>query len=53
MAKVRELCQLNVKSDLRFLILEKTAENVQNTPEIRFDRLKIAAKDNADKKNVN
>lgn len=28
MSKVRELCQLNVKTDLRFLILEKTAENV-------------------------
>jgi len=50
MSKVRELCQLTVKADLKFLILEKTAENRQQCPTVKFERLKLASKDNGDKK---
>jgi hypothetical protein len=40
----RNLCLINVKFDLRHLILEKTSVSRENIPKLFFERLKIAHK---------
>lgn len=48
MSATRNLCLLNVKFDLRHLILEKTSVQREQPPKLYFERLKLAAnnKDN-------
>ena len=42
MSFTRNLCLMNVKFDLRHLILEKTSVNREHAPRLYFERLKLA-----------
>lgn len=42
MSSTRNLCLLNVKFDLRHLILEKTSVQVDHPSKLFFERLKLA-----------
>lgn len=44
MSATRNLCLMNVKFDLRHMILEKTSIQRENPPKLYFERLKIAHK---------
>ena len=44
MSQTRNLCLLNVKFDLRHLILEKTSIQREHAPKLYFERLKLAHK---------
>ena len=44
MSFTRNLCLMNVKFDLRHLILERTSVNREHAPKLYFERLKLAHK---------
>lgn len=51
MSYTRNLCLLNVKFDLRHLILEKTSVNREHAPRLFFERLKLAHKNRENEEN--
>ncbi len=46
---VKDLGLTDIKSEMRFLILDKTSHKVSNPPTIAYDRIKLAAEDEANK----